>query len=186
VREPDAAPTAPAEPKARPLVLLALVVVVTVAVLLSGFAVVDWVSRNRELNVLLDRIERAERSQLLPRDSLGPLLSDCYFSPAECDTATIARIAARSLPELEATGEEVATTRLTRHHGAIRNLRDRYVDHNLAWQDWLAVLAMGGSGEVEPPGQINLTFREAGRAARAAVPPFALSGARGRVDELFR
>jgi hypothetical protein len=154
-------------------------------VLLTGFAIIDWFSRNQELGVLLDRIEIAERTQILPRDSIDLLRRDCYFSPGDCDTTAIARVAARFLPDLQTTGDAVAKTRLTRHHGALRDMRDRYVDHNLAWQRWLSALAKAPA-DAQPPDDITTTFFAAGAAARKAVPPFALHDARTRVEAIYR
>jgi hypothetical protein len=184
VRDPHAEPEAPPPQPDRPRALLALVVVATVAVLLGGFAVIDWFSRNQELDTLLDRIEVAERAQLLPRDSIDLLRRECYFSPGDCDSTAIARVASRFLPDLQTTGDAVAKTRLTRHHGALRDMRDRYVEHNLAWQRWLSALSRAPL-DTDPPSDITPTFQAAGRAARKAVPPFAIHNARARVDLLF-
>jgi hypothetical protein len=185
VRDAADTPETPPVQADRPRALIALVVVATVAVLLSGFAVIDWFSRNQELDVLLDRIEIAERTQILPRDSIDLLRRDCYFSPGDCDATAIARVAARFLPDLQATGDAVAKTRLTRHHGALRDMRDRYVDHSLAWQRWLSDLAKAPL-EADPPDDISTTFFAAGRAARKAVPPFAIHDARARVEAIYR
>lgn len=182
VREPAAG--APAEPAApiRTPALVALVVMTVVAVVLTGFSLLDWYSRNRELDVLLTRIQRAEQAQR--HDLLDPLLRDCYFSDRGCDAVTIAQVAARNLPELRASGEAVAQTRLTRYHSALRDLRDRYVEHNLAWQARFVALSQG-STEPDSTDDIATTWYDVGRSAHSAIPPFPLHDARSRVDRIF-
>jgi hypothetical protein len=170
------------EPPARPTAFIALVVLVTVGVLLSAFALFDWYSRNQELDVLLDRIERAESSQ--QSGTFERLIRDCYLAGGECDVSAIQAAATRALPDLRTTGAAVAEMRLPRYHGALRDLRDRYVEHNLAWQAWLSSLATGDP-DLDLPYEIGVTFTDAGVAARRAVPPLPLHDSRARVDRIF-
>jgi len=162
-----------------------------VAVVLASLGVGDWWVRNRELETLLDRIERAERAQLPAAQSIGPMLLLCQQEAAGdagqlCDTVAIREGAERALPRLQETGDEVAATKLTSYHGSLRTFRDRYVDHNLAWRTWLETLAHDPTaGGFEPPDTISLTFERTSQAADDALTPVPLHGSRARVESIF-
>jgi len=173
----------------RALVLLSIAG--AVAVLLASLGVGDWWVRNRELSMLLDRVERAERAQLPAIQSIGPLLLLCQQSASAdtaqaCDTVTIRQDAERVLPRLKESGDDVAATKLTSFHRSLRTFRDRYVDHNLAWRSWLEALAQDPTtGGFESPDSISLTFQRASQAAEDAVTPLPLHGNRARVETIF-
>lgn len=158
------------------------------ALIVSSLAIGDWWVRNAELRTLLGRVERAERAQLPAVLGIGPLLALCQQEGAEalCDTVSIRLGAERTLPQLRQTGDLVAATRLTSFHGSLRTFRDRYVDHNLAWRDWLETLASDPTaGAFEVPDAVGTTFRRASTAADGALTPLALHGNPGRIDEIF-
>ena len=188
--EADAPPDAAAPAVSRRAVVL-LSVAGAVAVVLGSLGVGDWWVRNREMQTLLDRVERAERAQLPALDGIGPRLELCQQDPAaddadQCDTVGIRAIAERALPRLEQTGEEVAGTRLTSVHGNLRTFRDRYVDHNLAWRSWLETLARDPTaGSFSSPDAIETTFFEASDAADDALTPLPINGNRRRVEAVF-
>lgn len=188
--EPASAPR-PAEPPISRRAVVLLAIGGATALLLASLGIGDWWVRNAELRTLLDRVERAERAQLPAMFSIGPLLYPCQQEAAGlqeqvCDTVGIRQGAERALPQLRATGEEVASTRLISFHGSLQRFRDRYVDHNLAWRSWLEALAQDPtSGGFEPPEAITTTFRDASDAADGALTPLALHGNGLRVEEIF-
>lgn len=164
-----------------------------VAVLLASVGVGDWWLRNREMQTLLDRVERAERAQLPAQESVGILLLLCQreaVTPALqgqlCDTVAIRQGAERTLPLLIESGDQVADSRLTNFHGSLRTFRDRYVEHNLAWRSWLEALAQDPTVDgFVAPDSIGTTFEQAAQAADKAVTPLPLRGNRERVAKIF-
>ena len=161
----------------------------TLALILSSLAIGDWWVRNAELRTLLGRVERAERAQLPAVLGIGPLLRLCQQEGAVeelCDTVSIRQGAERTLPQLSQTGDQVAATRLTSFHGSLRTFRDRYVDHNLAWRDWMETLSRDPTaGDFEVPEALATTFVRASAAADGALTPLPLHGNGSRVDEIF-
>lgn len=158
------------------------------ALILSSLALGDWWVRNAELRTLLGRVERAERAQLPAVVGIGPLLRLCQQEGAEelCDTVSIRLGAERTLPQLRQTGDLVAGTRLTSFHGSLRTFRDRYVDHNLAWRNWMETLSSDPTaGDFEVPEAVATTFVRASTAADGALTPLPLHGNGGRIDEIF-
>ncbi len=159
------------------------------ALILSSLAIGDWWVRNAELRTLLGRVERAERAQLPAVLGIGPLLRLCQQEGAAeelCDTVSIRLGAERTLPQLRQTGDEVAATRLTSFHGSLRTFRDRYVDHNLAWRNWMETLSRDPTaGDFEVPEALATTFVRASAAADGALTPLPLHDNGSRVDEIF-
>jgi hypothetical protein len=182
-RPPDP-PSEPPLPAVRAAPFVVLVVVLTVALLLGGFAVVDWWSRNHELGELLDRIETAEAAQRPIQRALGQYQAACMTGVGRCDRGAVQAAALRALPPLRSAGGEVAGTSIVRYHGALRELRDRYVDHNLAWVAWVEEVSTGDAS-TERPTDIQTTWYVVMDAAREAVPPFPTGDARRRVEEIF-
>jgi len=184
------APAAEAYAISRRAVLL-LSIAGAVAIVLASLGVADWWVRNREMQTLLGRVERAERAQLPAIQGIFPLLRLCRQEAKpdevpECDTVSIRQGAERILPRLEQTGEEVASTRLTSVHGSLRTFRDRYVAHNLAWRSWLETLSHDPTANsFRAPDAISTTFVAASHAADDALTPLPLHGNRGRVEAIF-
>jgi hypothetical protein len=184
-------PPPPAPPALSRRALVVLSVASATLVLVAALGLADWWVRNREMETLLDRVERAERAQLPAIQGIGPLLLLCQQEAATdqaqlCDTVRIRQGAERALPALQQTGEAVAGTRLISFHGSLRTFRDRYVAHNQAWRTWLESLSRdptaGGFGS---PDAISTTFEAASVAADGALTPFPLHGNRDRVDTIF-
>ncbi len=188
-------PPEPVAPEVHPPIsrraAVLLAVAGAVALLLASVGIGDWWVRNGEMRRLLQRVERAERAQLPAIQSIGPLLMLCQQEAVGddeelCDTVGIRQGAERVLPLLRQTGDEVADTRLTSSHGSLRNFRDRYVDHNLAWRSWLETLAQDPTaGGFESPESIGTTFQKASDAADDALTPLPLHGNRTRVEAVF-
>jgi len=182
-------PPAPPVISRRAVVLLAIAA--ATAIVLASLGISDWWVRNREMQTLLDRVERAERAQLPAIQGIGPMLFLCQQEPTadpvqQCDTVSIRQDAERTLPQLVQTGDEVAATRLTSLHGSLRTFRDRYVAHNLAWRRWLETLTHDPTaGGFEAPDSISITFLSASKAADDALTPLPLHGNRRRVDAVF-
>jgi hypothetical protein len=181
---PDGPPPEPPLPAVRTKVFVALVATLTVAVVLATFAVADWWTRNHELDVLLDRIAVAEAAQRPMQQALGRVASTCTFTIDRCDLGPVQAAAQRGLPALRSSGNAVATTEIVRFHGALRELRDRYVDHNLAWQSWLDAIVAGDAG-LDQPTAIRSTWFVVVDTAQQAIPPLATNDARERVDRIF-
>lgn len=171
------------------MVLLAIGGVV--ALLITSLAVGDWWVRNTEMQTLLGRVERAERAQLPAIQDIGPLLDLCLEEAAgggqgACDTVAIRQGAENALPQLRQAGDDVGATRITSFHASLRTFRDRYVDHNLAWQAWLEELAKDPTaGGFQSPDAIATTFEKASRAADGALTPLPLHGNGTRVNTIF-
>ena len=166
-----------------------LVIGGALALILSSLAIGDWWVRNAELRTLLGRVEQAERAQLPAILGIRPLLSLCQQERAAeelCDTVSIRLGAERTLPQLRQTGDQVAATRLTSIHGSLRTFRDRYVDHNLAWRDWMETLSRDPTaGDFEVPEALATTFVRASAAADGALTLLPLHDNGSRIDEIF-
>ncbi len=190
IEGPAFVPPAAAEPAISRRAVVLLSIAGAVALVLASVGVGDWWVRNRELQVLLGRVERAERAQIPAIQGIGRLLDQCEQAAGDedglCDTVSIRAGAERALPQLRSTGDEVAGTRLTSFHGSLRTFRDSYVDHNLAWRSWLETLADDPTaGGFEAPSAIGTTFEDASRAADAALTPLPLYGNQARIETIF-
>ena len=188
---PAAVPESVAGPTVSRRAVVLLSIAGALALLLASLGIGDWWVRNREMQTLLNRVERAERAQLPAIQSIGPLLYLCQQEASGdqqqlCDTVAIRQGAERVLPGLQETGDEVGATKLTSFHGGLRTFRDRYVAHNLAWRSWLEELTRDPTaGGFESPDTISTTFQAASSAADDALTPLALHGNRARVEAIF-
>ena len=191
IEGPAIARPAATEPAISRRAIVLLSIAGALAVVLASLGVGDWWVRNQEMRTLLGRVERAERAQLPAIQSIGPLLLLCQQEASgadedQCDPESIQEGAARALPLLGQTGDEVAATRLTSYHGRLRTFRDRYVEHNLAWRSWLELLARTPTAnDFESPDDISTSFVEASQAADEALTPLPLHGSRDRIEMIF-
>jgi hypothetical protein len=190
IPEPVQAPPAPPgdEPESTPLNRTAIIVAVVagfVATALAVAGVTDWWVRNRELDRVLDGVERSERAQYSFLDIAASTQSSC-IRRSTCDLTAVVRAAKVALPELQRSGEQVADADVARFHGGIKNFRTVYLDHNRAWQEFLSGVVLQPIYYTQPSDDIETTWEKVGNAAPRAIPPLPLHDARGRIEEILR
>lgn len=169
-----------------PLVLVAMLGGILAASAVA--AVGSWGWRLAELDVLLDRVEASETSMRQSTTAMQALL-DSYDQEADPDAeqidAEISRIAGQARNDVEARGRDVADVSLPEWAHALRDARDAYVQHSLAWREhWDTVYRDPTSVETPSPA-IETTWHAAQAAFRRALPRPRVQEQRDRVDAVF-
>lgn len=183
--------TSPEPPPRRPRRLgrsspRTVVAIGVLLVLLGVTAVaVDWRNRNHELAALTSQMETAQAVLRPIKEKSGDVVQDC-IDGVPCDIAGLGQLARDDLPLVSAAARAVVDVSVGRFDAAIRGLRDDFIRFVLAWQSWIAVLAVTPHVVLNPaPTAIDAALRRAGRSAGRAVPPFAKPGLRLRLQYLF-
>ena len=132
----------------------------------SEKAMIDFKATEHKLRVSWDATGNVDRTA-----ALQAITAMCGTGAANVQTA-------RALVE---------DVRIMPWRVGIVDARHRYLAHNQAWLDYLRGCASDGMRIVDKAADANIeaTFRVAGQAYLAALPPFASEGQRARVAALF-
>jgi hypothetical protein len=163
-----------------------------VVTLVAGGALAgDWVARNIQMRELVTAIERSEAAMGTVQDQISEAF-DAYASkknPTDADKdafdATLSNLAANGASSIALAGDKVAQVKLLPWDVAIWNSRQAYLDHNLAWQEYLTAAALDPIELTKDQDAINDTFLEFERIIIAATPDPALFELDMRVAHLF-
>ena len=134
----------------------------------------DWVARNVQLRELVTAIEGSEAAMGEVQDQI----TDAF-------DATLSNIAANGASSIALAGDKVAAVPLLPWDVAIWNSRQAYLDHNLAWQEYLSAAALNPIELTKDQPAINDTFLVFEETITAAVPDPALFDLEKRVAHLF-
>ncbi len=157
---------------------------VVVALLGGAVLVGDWLARSAEMDRLVAGIEESEAAMIAAMDGVRAALDD--DSAAE----ELSQDTAEALQSFASEGEAAVARAATGidavviqpWHDDVLLARDRYLEHNQAWQDFLAAAAQEPEQwfvEYEP---ITTTWDAFGPALRNAVPTPALWDLAERVE----
>ena len=163
-----------------------------VVTLVAGGALAgDWVARNIQMRELVTAIERSEAAMGTVQDQISEAF-DAYASkknPTDADKdafdATLSNLAANGASSIALAGDKLAQVKLLPWDVAIWNSRQAYLDHNLAWQEYLTAAALDPIELTKDQDAINDTFLEFERIIIAATPDPALFELDMRVAHLF-
>jgi hypothetical protein len=148
----------------------------------------DWVARNVQMRELVTAIEGSEAAMGTVQDQISAAF-DAYAAkknPTDADKdafdATLSNIAANGASSIALAGDKVAAVKLLPWDVAIWNSRQAYLDHNLAWQEYLSAASLNPIELTKDQPAINDTFE---KTITAAVPDPALFDLKKRVAHLF-
>jgi hypothetical protein len=150
----------------------------------------DWVARNVQLRELVTAIEGSEAAMGVVQDQINEAF-DTYAkkNPTDADKdafdATLSNIAANGASSVALAGDKVAAVKLLPWDVAIWNSRAAYLEHNLAWQEYLSAAALNPIELTKDQPAINDTFLVFEETIAAAVPDPALFDLDMRVAHLF-
>ncbi len=151
----------------------------------------DWVARNVQLRDLVVAIEGSESAMGTVQDQISAAF-DAYAAkknPSDADKdafdATLSNIAANGASSIALAGDKVAAVKLLPWDVAIWNSRQAYLNHNLAWQEYLSAAALDPIELTKDQAAINDTFLVFEKTITAAVPDPALFDLKKRVAHLF-
>jgi hypothetical protein len=179
----------------RRLIVTALATVVVLLV------VADWYQRNREMDHLLDQVERSEAAMktfLADRDEAFTQFgnegcSQATASTPTCQTALqalrdgLSQTSAEDVVAIQTAGSDVGHVSVLPWHRSLIAARDAYVGHNEAWVKLLDdgasdVSALFDKGSLA---NISATFITAHSRFNDAVPPIALHRAKARIHDIW-
>ncbi|MGI9136606.1 MAG: hypothetical protein ACR2JS_06065 [Candidatus Nanopelagicales bacterium] len=162
-----------------------------ITVVAGGALVGDWVARNVQLRELVTAIEGSEEAMGTVQDQINEAF-DAYAakkSPTDAEKdafdATLSNIAANGASSIALAGDKVAAVKLLPWDVAIWNSRQAYLDHNMAWQEYLSAAALNPIELTKDQPAINDTFLMFEETITAAVPDPALFDLDMRVAHLF-
>lgn len=162
-----------------------------ITVVAGGALAGDWVARNVQMRELVTAIEGSEAAMGTVQDQINEAF-DAYTAKknptdAQKDAfdATLSNIAANGASSIALAGDKVAAVRLLPWDVALWNSRQAYLDHNLAWQEYLSAAALNPIELTKDQPAINDTFLVFEETITAAVPDPALFDLQARVAHLF-
>ena len=162
-----------------------------VTVVAGGALAGDWLARNVQLRELVTAIEGSEAAMGDVQDQISAAF-DAYAAKknptdAEKDAfdASLSNIAAAGASSVALAGDKVAQVKLAPWDVAIWDSRQAYLDHNLAWQEYLSAAALDPIELTKDQAAINDTFLVFEETITAAVPDPALFELDKRVAHLF-
>ncbi|MEY4136336.1 MAG: hypothetical protein RL205_464 [Actinomycetota bacterium] len=162
-----------------------------ITVVAGGALAGDWVARNVQLRDLVTAIEGSEAAMSTVQDQVTAAF-DAYAAkknPTNADKdafdASLSNIAAAGASSIALAGDKVAAVKLLPWDVAIWNSRQAYLDHNMAWQNYLSAAALDPLELTRDQPAINDTFLAFEKTITAAVPNPALFGLKKRVAHLF-
>ena len=174
-----------------------MVALVVVAVLL--LVVLDWWQRNREMGQLLDAVEHSEKAMntvahsfesvkinTLVAEACRLSLQDsrCQTGQAEFENQVESK-ASEGAAAIRTDGAEVGHVGVFPWHGALKEARSAYVDHNDAWVTFYKQVAANGFESKSNSVDIDATFRIAENRFRDAVPVWARFNVPARIDKAW-
>jgi transketolase len=162
-----------------------------ITVLAGGALAGDWVARNVQMRELVTAIEGSEAAMGTVQDQINEAF-DAYTATknptdAQKDAfdAALSNIAANGASSIALAGDKVAAVRLLPWDVGLWNSRQAYLDHNMAWQEYLSAAALNPIELTKDQPAINDTFLVFEETITAAVPDPALFDLPARVAHLF-
>lgn len=167
---------------------LAAAVLVLVLLVVAGAVVGDWYLRVSEMEGLLDGTRASETAMSDTLDDIDAAIEDYSAATSTSDQedalTEIEDAAASGRSAVAAAGDDLDALGFLPWHPALADARDRYVEHNRAWQDYLDAVSDDPMALNEEQPEISSTWQQAHSAYEAAVPAFS-DGLRADVDEIF-
>lgn len=169
-----------------PLLGLLTFVVVLVG---GGLVAADWQVRSSEMRALVSSIEASEAAMSETQQAVRAALAGLDGADPEADRdaldAALGRAATVGLAAVTDGGDLVAAVGVLPWHDDVREARQAYLAHNLAWQAYLERAAADPEEFGRTQDDVNRTFAEAEGPLRTAVPLFDLWDLGVRLDQVF-
>ena len=155
--------------------------------ILAGIVVfADAVWRNVEMQNLLERVEASEQAMQDLQEATAAAFEDHGGDgqPQKLD-AELRGLAADAERDIAAAGADVSDLPVAIWHSDIERARQAYLDHNNAWQEYMARASESASEFLAPQPLVNQTFFDAEEPFYRAVPVPDLFGLSDQVALIF-
>ncbi len=171
----------------RPWVPWAAGAVAFTLTILAGMVVLaDAVWRNVEMENFLERVEASELAMQDLQEATAAAFEDHGGEGQQRKLdAELRGLAADAEQEIAAAGADVSDLPIAIWHTDIERARQAYLDHNNAWQEYMARASESASEFLAPQPLVNQTFFDAEEPFYRAVPVPDLFGLSDQVALLF-
>ena len=171
----------------RPWVPWAAGAVAFTLTILAGVVVfADAVWRNVEMQNFLERVEASEQAMQDLQDATAAAFEDHSGEGQQQKLdAELRGLAADAEQDIAAAGAHVSDLPIAIWHTDIERARQAYLDHNNAWQEYMARASESASEFLAPQPLVNQTFFDAEEPFYRAVPVPDLFGLNDQVALIF-
>ena len=171
----------------RPWVPWAAGAVAFTLTILAGMVVLaDAVWRNVEMENLLERVEASEQVMQDLQEATAAAFEDHGGEGQQRKLdAELRGLAADAEQDIAAAGADVSGLPIAIWHTDIERARQAYLDHNNAWQEYMARASESASEFLAPQPLVDQTFFDAEEPFYRAVPVPDLLGLSDRVALIF-
>ena len=171
----------------RPWVPWAAGAVAFTLTILAGIVVfADAVWRNVEMQNLLERVEASEQAMQDLQEATAAAFEDHGGEGQQQKLdAELRSLAADAEQDIAAAGADVSDLPIAIWHSDIERARQAYLDHNNAWQEYMARASESASEFLAPQPLVNQTFFDAQQPFIDAIPEPDTAGLIDRVIAIF-
>lgn len=141
--------------------------------LVGGVLIADWAWRVSQMDTLLDRVEASEAAMGALQDAAAEAFEDHGSGSTEDQDALdseLRALAAEAEIDIAAAGDAVADMQIAFWHVGLERARDAYLQHNIAWQEYMARASESSSEFLQPQEAVNQTFFDAREPFIDALP----------------
>tara|TARA_B100001057_G_scaffold443184_1_gene479100 strand:+ start:1139 stop:1816 length:678 start_codon:yes stop_codon:yes gene_type:complete len=158
----------------------------TLTILTGTVVFADAVWRNVEMQNFLERVEASEQAMQDLQDSTAAAFEDHGGEGQQQKLdAELRSLAADAEQGIAAAGADVSDLPIAIWHTDIERARQAYLDHNNAWQEYMARASESASEFLAPQQLVNQTFFDAEEPFYRAVPVPDLFGLNDQVALIF-
>ena len=158
----------------------------TLTILAGMVVLADAVWRNVEMQNFLERVEASEQAMQDLQDSTAAAFEDHGGEGQQQKLdAELRSLAADAEQDIAAAGADVSDLPIAIWHTDIERARQAYLDHNNAWQEYMARASESASEFLAPQQLVNQTFFDAEEPFYRAVPVPDLFGLNDQVALIF-
>ena len=158
----------------------------TLTILAGMVVLADAVWRNVEMENLLERVEASEQVMQDLQEATAAAFEDHRGEGQQQKLdAELRGLAADAEQDIAAAGADVSGLPIAIWHTDIERARQAYLDHNNAWQEYMARASESASEFLAPQPLVDQTFFDAEEPFYRAVPVPDLLGLSDRVALIF-
>ena len=158
----------------------------TLTILAGMVVLADAVWRNVEMENLLERVEASEQVMQDLQEATAAAFEDHRGEGQQQKLdAELRGLAADAEQDIAAAGADVSGLPIAIWHTDIERARQAYLDHNDAWQEYMARASESASEFLAPQPLVDQTFFDAEEPFYRAVPVPDLLGLSDRVALIF-
>jgi len=158
----------------------------TLTILAGMVVLADAVWRNVEMENLLERVEASEQVMQDLQEATAAAFEDHGGEGQQQKLdAELRGLAADAEQDIAAAGADVSGLPIAIWHTDIERARQAYLDHNNAWQEYMARASESASEFLAPQPLVNQTFFDAEEPFYRAIPVPDLFGLSDQVALIF-